>query len=312
MDIEVRGRRIVAILATIAAALMLLILAMSATIRLAHQSCANVATSSAIITVARIIHRICAMSISVVLIAIAFFGLRLRPVPFGRIARIGILFLLTVFLAVLGRASSGNSAPGIPLFNVVAGMIMLALFWLLRLEFTTATLYSQNGARQILLARVAGALVALQIWLGAWIAGLTATLDCTMAPVVQKIVWWPNPAAWQALDILHTPVVSAVAVFDAIAWLLLLHKIGAAMLFAAALALGIELLRSERNLRGTAYTMWMLLAIQIVLGLIAVGIGQSLWLGVAHNAIAALLLAALVGIRYQLLRANHGAGRRLT
>lgn len=46
-----------------------------------------------------------------------------------------------------------------------------------------------------------------------------------------------------------------------------------------------------------------LLTMQIALGITTVFGGQSLWIGVLHNAVAALLLAKLIDIHYRLHRA---------
>lgn len=286
-------------LAAIAAILMLLTLAMSATIRLAHEHCNVSALPLAAVMAARILHRICAMAVGVILIALALFSWRLRPLSPGRALRIAALFLLTVFLAVLGRASAGSSIPAVPVFNVMAGMFMLSLFWMLHLEFSVQRRLPYSAARPGILIYPAAALSVLQIALGAWVGGLAAASGCTPAPVAAAARWWPDATTWQALALFHEPVATPAALAQASATLTLWHQALTVALLVLVVPLCAGLMRSGSGGRKTSLALLVSLSLLATAGILSTDPGASAWLGVVHNNLAALFFALLCGLLYR-------------
>lgn len=132
MDALARRRRIARHTALAGAGLMLAVTTLSAFVRLANIGLDGAPETDAVL-LARGAHRIAAST--VLLVVLALLALSLGPRPYlqreGRHAL--ALLLLTVFLAVLGRWSSGSPAPAVTLGNLLGGFLVFALFWRLAL-----------------------------------------------------------------------------------------------------------------------------------------------------------------------------------
>jgi heme a synthase len=228
--------------------------------------------------------------------------LRCRPVVRSRIVVLGALIALTVFLAVLGRFTTGNPMPAIVIGNVVAGMALMALFWRLRLEFLPRESYSRPDRRLSALATSARSLSALQIWLGSWVAGLIVAIDCKSWNRSGELTAWPDSAAWSALNPFASSANSGAALSEALNWLTMVHEISAAFVLIVVAMLCISLRRSGGGLHRNAPVLLALLVVQILLGITMVFSGPALWIGVLHNAVAALLLAKLIDVHFRLHR----------
>jgi len=107
------------------------------------------------------------------------------------------LLALTLFLAVLGRATPGSQRPAVTLGNVLGGLTMLGLFWWLQLE-TSAPRHT--GAPGLLPAGVLGMmLLAMQFSLGTLVSANHASVACTSFPGCNAVA---ATAGWEfaALD----------------------------------------------------------------------------------------------------------------
>lgn len=289
-----------------AALLMLVILMMSATIRLARESCGDALAQSTLIVAARLIHRVAASTVGILLLAIAFLGLRVRPVPSHRLAVLGLLFVLTLFLAALGKFSGGSPAAIVTIGNVVAGVALLALFWRLALELAARPIFSIDRPQPWLstLAFLASAFTALQIGLGGWLAGLRGAAACKGFVVGEAQTWWPDTASFGALNPFHNAppaLATAQALGNATGWLNSMHNFSSVLAIVLVFALAQGLFRSAQRLRSQGVALIGLLLFMVGLA-IPLQIAQPLWLGVLHNALAALLMALLIGIQYRLQR----------
>ncbi len=281
---------------------MLVVLVASAVLRMGNSVCADIAYPAMMATLARGVHRISAASIGILLIIIAFFVLRCRPVIRSRIIVLGALCILTSFLAMLGRFTSGNPAPAIVIGNVVAGMALMALFWRMRLEFLPRESYRRPDRQLSVLATSARSLTALQIWLGSWVAGLVAAIGCKPSTSGDELVVWPVAAAWNALNPFRVSIGSIEASLQALNWLTAVHGLSAVLVLAVVAMLCLSLQRSSGGLPRAAPALMILLGIQVTLGITAIFVKHALWIGVLHNAVAALLLLKLIDIHYRLHR----------
>lgn len=300
MPIKTRHTRLIAWLSTAGASLMLLVLITSAMIRLGSAECLSSAAPDMLITIARVIHRISASSIGVLLIAIIYFVLKQKPVPSSRIVLLGLISALTVFLAVLGRFSAGAQIPVVTISNVVAGIALFTLFWRLRIEFVPHAATPVVGERQRNLVLGARSLAGLQIWLGSWMAGLIAGLGCTVRPEIGRLVLWPDASAWRALDPLHAA--SGYVAVNAINWLGFIHTVSASLVLVVTITVGLQLQRLDERMRRLSKLLLVFLTIQGALGIATLIFGPRVWCSVAHNAFAALLMAVLADIHCQFHR----------
>ena len=302
MNSDVRYGQRIATLCALAAALMLLALMTSALIRIGNYGCTGALHVESLTSIARVVHRIATSLVGLLLVAIAYMVLRCRPVVPSRIVVLGILIALTAFLAVLGQFTTGNPMPAVVIGNVVAGMALMALFWRLRLEFLPRESYSRPDRRLSVLATSARSLSALQIWLGSWVAGLIAAIDCKSWNRSGELTAWPDAAAWSALNPFASSPNSYPALSEALNWLTMVHEISAAFVLVVVAMLFVSLRRAGGGLHRNAPILLALLVVQILLGITMVFSGSALWIGVLHNAVAALLLVKLIDVHFRLHR----------
>ena len=161
----------------------------------------------------------------------------------------------------------------------------------------------ESGLRK--LALVGLAMLALQIALGGWTSSNYAALACPDFPTCQNVAW-PHMdvkdafVLWRGLGIdyeggvLDHPARVAIHFF---------HRLGA---IATALILGFLSLRVWRKGRNTSVRIagaliGLVLIVQLILGPLMVVRALPLVLATAHNAVAALLLLAVVRLN-RLLR----------
>lgn len=301
-------------LATICAVLVLVITTVSAYIRLsgAGLGCADWPacygraasaeeqaardTAPALIA-ARLLHRAAAMAALILVVTLLFICFGARPVMV-REGAIGLALLaLAVFLAVLGRWTSGSRLPAIALGNLLAGFAMLALSWRLRL-LTSMPLPVPRAGKTLRVWVWAGIIVlVVQIALGGLVSAGFAALSCKTLPGCNG-GWWPASASLAAFDPWRQPPLVIDPSSSAGAAVHMAHRIAAIV---AVIVLGVAgvmgCLRGAR-LRLAGGALLALLAAQVALGMSAVAASLPLSVVVAHNMMAALLLLAAVTLEF--------------
>jgi cytochrome c oxidase assembly protein subunit 15 len=226
--------------------------------------------------VARVTHRVLASGVGAAVVLIACLSFIARPRQ-GRTRWLSLLVLaLTVALASLGRATPGSTSPAVALGNLPAvalgnllgGMAMTALLWWMAWQPRAHTILDPGTQRW--LARGAVVLVLLQVSLGALISTTHAAPACP------------------ALSLCTQPAIEGpIALHTA-------HRIAAATLVVVAGALAMLLFRQGGRARRLALALGALLVLQASAGALMVGLAFPLWLGVAHNIGASLVLLASV------------------
>lgn len=246
------------------------------------------------------IHRYLATSLGLLILASAALARRQRNAP-GVAPRVAAaLVAVVIFQGLLGKWTvTLLLKPAIVTAHLLGGLTTLALLALLALR--VHALPRIDVSRRLAgLARVAFALLALQIALGGWTSTNYAALACTDFPACQGSF---RPAADYAnafhvvreLGMTADGEVLPLAALTAIHWS---HRVGALLAGAALFALGGALLRRSVTRRfGTV--LLAALAAQLALGIANVVSGLPLPLAVAHNAGAAVLVMVMVWI-------NHG------
>jgi cytochrome c oxidase assembly protein subunit 15 len=140
-------------------------------------------------------------------------------------------------------------------------------------------------------AVVAGLVLAVQLLLGAWVAGLNAGLASDTWPLMQgRLVPeadWSRGMLWAAT---HDPF-----------FIHFLHRWWAWVAFAALIVLARAARQGED--RRASIAVHAAVGVQVLLGIATVLSGVELWLAVAHQVVGALLVAATAW-------AAHAAGRR--
>jgi len=250
------------------------------------------AAPSTVIDVLRVAHRVSAVLLLPLILLLVMGGFARKPDLWAQRWTAALALAVTLFLAVLGRWTAGSRLPAIALGNLLGGFVLLALC--LRMALVGSPAWSR--LRLAVAARrwrnLALAVVLLQVALGGLVSSALAALSC---PELTRC-GLPDPFTWQALNPWHVPVV------DAGRWplrpegtlLQLLHR-SVALLAAVAVAVCAALLLRS-GWRRTGWLLLGLLALQLGLGLTLVLAGLPLALAVAHNLVAALLLALLLAL----------------
>lgn len=242
------------------------------------------------------IHRYAAGTLGLVVLALAVIAWRQRNRPGQPVALPAALLGLIVFQAMLGMWTvTLLLKPLVVTAHLVGGMTTLAmLFWLARQPAAPDPAPEPDLPR---FAAIGLAVLAIQILLGAWVSTNYAALACPDFPTCQNSFWPTMDFAggfdpWHGLGvdyeggILHNSARVAIHVT---------HRLGALVTVAVLSWLAI---RTARNpALGIAAGLVMAgVILQFLLGIIMVVTRLPLPLAVAHNAIAALLLLAVVNL----------------
>lgn len=304
-------RRLLRLLATSGAALMFIVIVASAYMRLSQAglSCADWpacygradahAAAAAGMGGARIVHRIAASAVGIVLLAALLVGIAQHPRPKRQVALIVAALVIALFLAGLGSAIPASTAAlpslRVTLANLGGGFALLALLWWLRLSTLQAALPEKQAPSLKLVAALALLAVIAQIALGALVSAKFAALACPAFPGCGADS--PQGALLESFDLTRDPSFGANGEMlrpDSLAALHWAHRAGALVSVALGAAVALWLLRAGGHARRIGFVVIVLLVAQLSLGAAAVLANFPLALVVAHNACAALLLLALI------------------
>lgn len=253
---------------------------------------ASDALTSHSINVARFVHRFLAVLLLPFMLVLVLAGFTLKPKRWEQRWMALLAFTLVLFLAVLGRWTAGARVPAVALGNLLGGFLLFGLCWRMAVVGRWRSVQPSLPRYARVCGYVAVAVLLLQVLLGGLVSSSFAGLSCPM--LTDCMV--PTPVPWEALNPLREPhfdpgilpVNAQGAVVHA------LHRWSAAVAALAVMAAAIILLRHGRRRAGLA--LLFLLVTQLVLGLLLVQNALPLPLAVAHNGVAALLLANLLSV----------------
>lgn len=217
----------------------------------------------------------------------------------------GLLVTTVLFQAALGMWTvTMNLLPVIVMGHLLGGFLILSLLILLKLNLTPYTPPANSLSRRrqlVLLLMITLALPVLlfQIALGGWTSSNYAAMACTAFPFCNGD--WLAQFNLRDVFSLSPPADSyEFGVRDGIARMNIhiSHRIWAAVTFVYLLVCGLVMLRSHqaRPIKLTATTLILLLAVQVCLGIANVAWQLPIGIAIAHNLIAAFLLATLISL----------------
>lgn len=246
-------------------------------------STAEAGEPSAAIVAARLAHRVAAVAVLLLVLAMLAACLRARPRLRREAALVLALLVVTLFLAVLGRWSARSLLPAVTLGNLLGGFLMLAMC--LRLA-APRPVRSSAGLRAWVW--VAALLLLAQVALGGMVSATHAALSCN-----GLLDCWSEAQtqSWQVLDPWRVPMPENNAFAQAagapVQWL---HRLGAVVVLLCSLPLAIALRRHD-----IIGALWLLacLLLQLGSGLLLASMGFPLALVLLHNVLAAATLALL-------------------
>ncbi len=238
----------------------------------------------------RLAHRILASTTLVLVIVLAMGELTGKPVR-RRAATLALsLLAAALFLAGLGWFTAGSRLPAVALGNLLGGFAMLALSWRLAMRDAAASAQRQIHARWAAAALV---VVLVQVALGGLLSASHSTFSCSDTSQCLRqaaLDGW----RWQLLNPWHEPLfdaTSSLPVNPQGALVNLLHRAWALLVVLAMLPTA--WLARRRGHRGPAAALLLLLMLQFALGLWLAGSGATVAAALAHNLLAALMVAML-------------------
>ena len=252
------------------------------------------------------IHRYIAGSLGLLILFIAIQAIRLR----SKIPKLWItttvLLTLVVMQAMLGMWTvTLRLYPIVVMGHLLGGFAIIALLWHIYLRTYPNYKHvsvSRNNLRNINFFVTLALIILLgQIALGGWTSANYAALVCADFPTCQGKIW-PNMDWLNAFNLLK------VGIFDspgeplhnsARVTIQMAHRIGALITTLLLVILAIRLmLISNKRFKIAAIVLLSLLCLQIVLGIINVLGALPLYVSLAHNAVAVLLMLSLIYILF--------------
>ena len=242
------------------------------------------------VAVARLAHRLLASTALVLVIVIAMGALTHRPVRRGAAMLALGLLAVALFLAGLGWFTAGSRVPAVALGNLLGGFAMLALSWRLAMREAPPAAQRRADARW---AAAALAVLVLQVALGGLLSASHSSFSCSDTGQCLRqaaLEGWH----WQLLDPWREPLFEAATTLP-------INPHGALVnLLHRAMALGVVLtvlptawLARRHGDSRAAAALLLLLVLQIALGAWLAGSGATVPAALAHNLLAALMVATL-------------------
>jgi cytochrome c oxidase assembly protein subunit 15 len=238
-------------------------------------------------------HRYLAATLGILIFVLALAAWRTRQSP--RLA--AAIALLVVFQATLGKWTvTMLLKPAIVVAHLLGGMALLALLvWFSLARFAHAPAPEARSLRPV--AAGALAVLVLQIALGGWVSANYAALACPDLPLCLGQAMPPmdfGHAFHVVRELGRTDAGELLpqAALTAIHWS---HRVFALVVV---VVVGWVAFLTMKIFRPLGIAIALLLVLQFALGVASVAFGLPLGLAAAHNAGAALLLAALVVLNF--------------
>lgn len=236
---------------------------------------------------ARLLHR--AVASSALLLTLLLVWRCLRPQPVQPAARYAILLLLLMLaLSALGFASADPRRALVGALNIVGGLGLVTFSWRVAMAagaFTPASTPGSPTARDPFVRLGVGALT-LAVLLGAWLGATYSAPACSSLPFCDVRGW----TLVEGVRMLDPFLRLQSAAMPGDAGGTTLHLLHRGLAIFSLLLLGGFAVRS--GLRLARLVAVMLVGVML-LGMAAVDSGLDLWLVIGHGVAAALLLAAV-------------------
>lgn len=260
--------------------------------------------------VKEMVHRYLAGILGLAILGLAVIAWRRRHDPEMRLGLPFALVGLVIFQSILGMWTvTWLLKPLIVVAHLLGGFATLALLWWLvlrQMEWPRRIRLPERTGGLKAFAVAALVVVVLQVSLGGWTSANYAALACPDFPTCQG-EWWPEMdfqegfTLWRGIGVDYEFGVleneGRVAAHVG-------HRIGALVTTAVLAALVTWLLVSAGlgGLGLIGLAVGGLLAVQVLLGIANIELQLPIGIAVAHNGVAAVLVAALVTLNYVLWR----------
>ncbi len=300
-----RLARLVSALAAFAAAFTLVVITLSALLRLAQAGlgcepwpqCYGISLTSEWLAAVRATHRVSALVVAVdvlMIFVLAVSGGRAA----ARLAVIaGAALVVIVLLTWVGIITPGTRLPAVALANLVGGMMLLALLWWLFLEARGAG--RRSNGRVGALALIAVPLLLAQIGLGALAHATFGSASCPTLAGCAASDWLPrlSAAAFDPFRPVAGVAGHSLPHADA-AVVQMTHRVLALVVTVWLAMVAWRAWRAPVT-RASGIALAAALVLQVATAVLLVVLQLPISAAVAHNVAASLLLAALVQVVYR-------------
>ncbi|MDR3501039.1 MAG: COX15/CtaA family protein [Legionella sp.] len=243
------------------------------------------------------VHRYAAGTLGLLIFFIGFSMLRKRLQGLNLPWHLPVVLLfLVIFQAALGMWTvTLKLLPVVVMGHLLGGMLIVAC--LSRLCFQVSPLKGEDLPQWRPWLRLAVILVFFQIALGGWVSSNYAGISCVGFPLCNG-VWLPELHFAQGFN-LFSPVGAnyqgGLLDHDVRITIQFIHRIGAVVTAVYVLALAVLVMLKARfkYLKYAALAMFLLVLVQFTLGILNVVYLLPITVAVAHNGVAALLLATV-------------------
>ena len=186
--------------------------------------------------------------------------------------------------------------------HLLSGLFTLSIAFWLYMRVDPALRFVEKPRTMAVWAKFSALVVVFEIMLGSWTSANYAALACPDFPTCLDS-WWPHADYLQIFNVfpgMELNYRGGVLSHDARIAINWLHRIGAffAFLVLGGLALSVSSSKWQRKLRKAGVLLSALLLTQIALGIATVIFRMPIWVGVAHNGVAALLLLNVIYINF--------------
>ena len=243
------------------------------------------------------VHRYAAGILGILVLVLAIVAWRRRSDPEQPVALpIGLLVLIIAQATLGAWTVTMLLKPAIVTLHLAGGMLTFSL--LMWLYFKTRPVKPVNTLEQRRLRvplTIALFVLIGQILLGGWVSTNYAALSCPDFPTCMG-QWWPDTdfregfTLWRGIGV---DFEGGILDQNARVAIHMAHRVGALVVIAVFGWLFFKLFRTEGVFEGSLVLAG-LLTTQITLGILNVVLGLPLWIAVAHNGVAALLLGSMV------------------
>jgi cytochrome c oxidase assembly protein subunit 15 len=238
------------------------------------------------------LHRLVASVLGLLVFFLVFLSWRQKRQRLGSLTLLG----LTVFLAILGIRSGSLHSPAVVMGNLAGGFIMLGLLGWMVFSATESPIQARQNPAVKGMAIVAIAVLSLQILLGGLTSANFAATSCQTLPDCHGS-WLPGSALLDAIDLSRQHEVTSMGQAIGGEERLAIHKahrLGAVLTVVMVFIAGVMALMADQRYRLSGIVILMLLALEFTVGVSAILTNLPIGLAVAHNWLAGLLLLALL------------------
>lgn len=252
------------------------------------------------------IHRYVAATLGLLILALAALGWRNRRdarqpvvIPLALVGLVlfqGLLGMWTVTLLLQPLIVMGHLLGGMSILTLLVWLALVS-----RRDVSPRTSVPRGLRRLALVALLA---TFAQVGLGGWTSTNYAALACPDFPTCQA-QWWPEAdwaegfVPWRAIEAEGVAnFEGGVLMHPARVAIHLAHRVGAVLVTLILLLTAWRVARLGAAGRVAATLTGVFLGLQVAIGVGIVKSGLPLWLGVAHNGNAALLLLSVLSLGY--------------